>query len=89
MVYVCFYCIWYHRVDLCHQANDEEDDDDDEENNTQQALLENSKNKPGSSNVDGHRRCCGFPATHLGSRQKIVIVVNVEHLIIIIYLCEV
>ncbi|XP_022149697.1 tobamovirus multiplication protein 1 [Momordica charantia] len=62
-------------VDLCHQANDEEDDDDDEENSTQQALLENSKNKPGSSNVDGHRRCCGFPATHLGSRQKIVIVV--------------
>ncbi|KAA0054605.1 tobamovirus multiplication protein 1 isoform X1 [Cucumis melo var. makuwa] len=39
------------------------------------SLLENSKNKPGSSNVDGHRRCCGFPAIHLGSRQKIVIVV--------------
>ncbi|XP_038902574.1 tobamovirus multiplication protein 1 [Benincasa hispida] len=63
-------------VDLCHQANDEEDDDeDDEENNIRQALLENSKNKPGSSNVDGHRRCCGFPAMHLGSRQKIVIMV--------------
>ncbi|XP_022947179.1 uncharacterized protein LOC111451126 [Cucurbita moschata] len=62
-------------VDLGHQANDDDDEDEDEENNTRQALLENSKNKPGSSSVDGYRRCCGFPAIHLGSRQKLVIVV--------------
>ncbi|KAL5582570.1 hypothetical protein UlMin_015012 [Ulmus minor] len=61
-------------VDLCHQANDEEDDDDDDdENSIQQPLLENSKNKPGTSNTDAHRVCCSFQGLNVGSRQKMVI----------------
>ncbi|XP_031256558.1 tobamovirus multiplication protein 1 isoform X1 [Pistacia vera] len=60
-------------VDLCHQANDEEDDD--EESSTQQALLDNSKSKPGVSNIHDRWRCCPLKGIHVGSRQKIVIVV--------------
>ncbi|CAL8138203.1 unnamed protein product [Prunus armeniaca] len=60
-------------VDLCHQANDDEEDDEDD--SMQQALLENSKNKPNSSNKDGHRICCSFQSIHVGSHQKFVIAV--------------
>ncbi|GAV79264.1 DUF1084 domain-containing protein [Cephalotus follicularis] len=62
-------------VDLCHQENDEEDDD--EQNNAQEALLENLKSKQGLSKTDGHRKCCSFQGIHVGSRQKIVILVVV------------
>lgn len=62
-------------IDLCHQANGEEDDDG--ENSTQQPLLENSKSKPDSSNVDSRRKCCSLQAIHVGNRQKIVILVIV------------
>ncbi|XP_010241321.1 PREDICTED: tobamovirus multiplication protein 1 isoform X2 [Nelumbo nucifera] len=62
-------------VDLCHQANDE--DEEDEDNSCRDALLERSKNEPGPSNMDGHRKCCPFPSIHIGSRQKFVIVVIV------------
>ncbi|KAJ7960657.1 Tobamovirus multiplication protein 1-like [Quillaja saponaria] len=58
-------------VDLCHQANDEEDEDE----SFQQALLESSKNIPGSAHVDGHWKCCSLQ--HVGSRQKFVIMVVV------------
>ncbi|XP_044494421.1 tobamovirus multiplication protein 1 isoform X2 [Mangifera indica] len=69
-------------VDLCHQANDEEDDD--EESSTQRALLDNSKSKPGSSNIHDQWRCCPLQGIHVGSRQKIVIVVVILMFIIMI-----
>ncbi|BBG99768.1 hypothetical protein Prudu_009567 [Prunus dulcis] len=68
------------RVDLCHQANDDEEDDEDD--SMQQALLENSKNKPNSSNKDGHRICCSFQSIHVGSHQKFVIAVVVLVLVL-------
>ncbi|KAI7999874.1 Tobamovirus multiplication protein 1 [Camellia lanceoleosa] len=60
-------------VDLCHQTNDE--DDEDEECSPREALLERTSNKP-HSNADSHRRCCPFRIVHVGSRQKIVILVT-------------
>lgn len=63
-------------VDLCHQA-DEEDDDDDEWS-IREALLAMTLNKPSSSsNSESHRRCCPFRTVHIGSRQKIVLLVVV------------
>ncbi|XP_057470807.1 tobamovirus multiplication protein 1-like isoform X6 [Actinidia eriantha] len=59
-------------VDLCHQANDEEDDD--EERSPQETLLERASNKS-HSNADSHRRFCSFRSIHVGSRQKVVILV--------------
>ncbi|KAM7524966.1 hypothetical protein LguiA_014868 [Lonicera macranthoides] len=59
-------------VDLCHQANDE--DDEDEVCSPREALLE-KLNKP-RSHTDSHRKCCSFPVIHVGSRQKIVILVT-------------
>lgn len=65
---------WFYRVDLCHQA-DEEDDDDDEWS-IREALLAMTLNKPSSSsNSESHRRCCPFRTVHIGSRQKIVLLV--------------
>ncbi|XVE72360.1 hypothetical protein DITRI_Ditri11bG0033300 [Diplodiscus trichospermus] len=69
-------------VDLCHQANDEEDGD--EENSSQQALLESSKSKAGLSNTDSRRKCCSFQGIHVGSRQKIVIVVIMLNIVLMI-----
>ncbi|KAL1560423.1 tobamovirus multiplication protein 1-like isoform X1 [Salvia divinorum] len=59
-------------VDLCHHPNDEEEDDG---YNPQEALLE--KMNKTSSQTNGNRRCCSFRLAHIGSRQKIVIVVTV------------
>ncbi|PSS02945.1 Tobamovirus multiplication protein [Actinidia chinensis var. chinensis] len=59
-------------VDLCHQANDE--DEEDEECSPQEALLEKTSNKPHSI-ANSHRKCCSFRAIHVGSRQKVVILV--------------
>ncbi|XP_034698683.1 uncharacterized protein LOC117924209 [Vitis riparia] len=62
-------------VDLCHQPDDE--DDEDEESSSQEALLEKTLNLPSSSNKNSHRKCCSLRAIHIGSRQKIVILVIV------------
>ncbi|KAB1221362.1 Tobamovirus multiplication protein 1 [Morella rubra] len=62
-------------VDLCHQANEEEDEY--EESSYEEALLDKSLNKPGSSNTDGRRKCFPVRFGHLGSRQKIAILVTV------------
>ncbi|XP_019078243.1 tobamovirus multiplication protein 1 isoform X2 [Vitis vinifera] len=63
-------------VDLCHQPDDE--DDEDEESSSQEALLEKTLNLPSSSNKNSHRKCCSLRAIHIGSRQKIVILVYVD-----------
>ncbi|VFQ81570.1 unnamed protein product [Cuscuta campestris] len=60
-------------VDLCHQSNGEEDDDDDEGYSPQESLLD--KTKP-YLDVDSHTNCCSFHAIHVGSRQKVVILVT-------------
>ncbi|XP_059669099.1 tobamovirus multiplication protein 1 isoform X1 [Cornus florida] len=60
-------------VDLCHQTND---DDDEDEGSPREALLERTSSKP-RSNADSQRRCCSFRVIHVGSRQKVVIVVTV------------
>lgn len=60
-------------VDLCHQANDE--DDEDEESSPRENLLERASNKSRSS-AESHRRCCSFRAIHVGSRQRVVILVT-------------
>ncbi|KAG6405042.1 hypothetical protein SASPL_132623 [Salvia splendens] len=59
-------------VDLCHHPNDEEEDED---CNPHEALLE--KMNKTSPQTNGNRRCCTFRLPHIGSRQKIVIVVTV------------
>lgn len=63
----------FYRVDLCHQANDE--DDEYEESSSQEALLDKTLNKPSSSKTDGHRKCFPLRFFHIGSHQKIVILV--------------
>ncbi|XP_057470803.1 tobamovirus multiplication protein 1-like isoform X2 [Actinidia eriantha] len=68
-------------VDLCHQANDEEDDD--EERSPQETLLERASNKS-HSNADSHRRFCSFRSIHVGSRQKVVILVTAVIFVIMI-----
>jgi hypothetical protein len=65
--------IFFYRVDLCHQANDE--DDEEEESSSQEALLDKTSNKPSSSNTDGQRKCFPLRFLHIRSRQKIVILV--------------
>ncbi|XP_044460564.1 tobamovirus multiplication protein 1-like isoform X2 [Mangifera indica] len=63
-------------IDLCHQADDEEEDDDDEYGFLQ-ALLKRSLFQPSSSSADNQRICFPFQSIHVGSRQKIVILVTV------------
>lgn len=60
-------------VDLCHQANDE--DDEDEESSPQENLLLRASYKP-HSNAESHRTCCSFRTIHVGSRQRVVILVT-------------
>lgn len=62
-----------HRVDLCHQENDE--DEEDEDNSAHEALLEKMMSKADSLHVDNHRRCWPFSSIHIGTRQKFVILV--------------
>lgn len=69
-------------VDLCHQAND--DYDDDEESSSQEVLLDKTLNKPSSSKTDGHRKCFPLRFHHVGSRQKIVMLVIVLVFIVMI-----
>jgi hypothetical protein len=59
-------------VDLCHQAKDE--DDEDEACNSRESLLE--KMDKSHSHTDTRRRCCSFPVIHVGSRQKLVILIT-------------
>ena len=70
---LCFSNGFFYRVDLCHQAND--DYDDDEESSSQEVLLDKTLNKPSSSKTDGHRKCFPLRFHHVGSRQKIVMLV--------------
>ncbi|KAF3794761.1 Tobamovirus multiplication protein 1 [Nymphaea thermarum] len=60
-------------VDLCHQANDVEEDEDD---SVYQLLMEKSKTRAGVQHVENRRKCCPVLAMHIGSRQKIVILVT-------------
>ncbi|KAK9267929.1 hypothetical protein L1049_010366 [Liquidambar formosana] len=61
-------------VDLCHQADDEHDED--EECSSEEALLEKT-NKPTSLSTDNRSTCFPLRSIHVGSRQKIVILVAV------------
>lgn len=70
-------------IDLCHQPIDDEDEDEEEENSSQEALLEGRLDKP-YSNAQSWRKCCSFRAIHVGSRQKVVIVVTVAIFIFMI-----
>ncbi|XP_015876891.2 tobamovirus multiplication protein 1 isoform X2 [Ziziphus jujuba] len=63
-------------VDLCHQADDE--DEEYEESSFHESLLEKTFNEPSSSNTDNHRRCLPFRLVHVGSRQRIVVLVYVD-----------
>ncbi|KAK9047646.1 hypothetical protein V6N11_053485 [Hibiscus sabdariffa] len=65
----------FSRVDLCHQADDDEEEDD--EQSFEEALLQNSLNRPKSSIADNCRICYPFRLIHVGSHQKIVILVTV------------
>jgi hypothetical protein len=60
-----------YRVDLCHQTNDEDEDD---VRSHHEALLDKTKNKPGTRPADSRRKC--FSGIQLGSRQKFVILVS-------------
>ncbi|KAL5997510.1 hypothetical protein ACLOJK_008440 [Asimina triloba] len=56
-------------------ANDEEEEDED--NCYSEALLEKSMVKPGSLHADDHWKCCPLRGIHVGSRQRLVILVSV------------
>lgn len=71
---------WFFRVDLCHQNNNDEDEE--EGCSPREALLEKME-KPNSSR-DRCRRCCSFRLSHIGSRQKVVLLV--PHLFKILHL---
>ncbi|KAG9145648.1 hypothetical protein Leryth_018703 [Lithospermum erythrorhizon] len=58
-------------VDLCHQSNEE---DEDEEDSPREALLD-KVNKP-LLKGESQRKCCSFRTIHVGSRQKVVILVT-------------
>ncbi|KAJ4703822.1 tobamovirus multiplication protein 1-like [Melia azedarach] len=75
LLFAAFLLLLSFWVDLCHQPNDEEEED--EEHGFLETLLKRSLNKPGSSNADGHRICFLFQSIHVGSRQKVVILVAV------------
>lgn len=60
------------RVDLCHQADDEDEED---EGSFQEALLEKTFSKRNSLETDSHRNCFPLRFVHIGSRQRIVILV--------------
>ncbi|KAK6932235.1 THH1/TOM1/TOM3 domain [Dillenia turbinata] len=68
-------------VDVCHQAKDDEED---EECSSQEALLQKTWSKPSSSSTDGHLRCFPCRQIHLGSRQKIVVLVTIVVFVIMV-----
>ncbi|KAK6917212.1 THH1/TOM1/TOM3 domain [Dillenia turbinata] len=69
------------KVDLCHQAKDDEED---EECSSQEVLLQQTWSKPSSSSTDGHIGCCPCQPIHLGSRQKIVVLVTIVVFVIMV-----
>ncbi|KAJ0017068.1 hypothetical protein Pint_10021 [Pistacia integerrima] len=82
LLFAAFLLLLSFWIDLCHQADDEEEDDD--EYGFLEALLKRSLHKPGSSSADSHRICFPFQSIHVGSRQKIVILVTVLVFLIMI-----
>ncbi|KAI4298241.1 hypothetical protein L6164_031822 [Bauhinia variegata] len=61
-------------VDLCHQRDEE---DDDEGSFVEEAFLEKTLNESRLASIDSHRKCFPVRLFHVGSRQKIVILVTV------------
>lgn len=59
-------------MDLCHQADDEEDEGD---GSSREALLDKTTSKPPLTNTDDNQRCLPIPSLHVGSRQRLVILV--------------
>ncbi|KAB2637218.1 tobamovirus multiplication protein 1-like [Pyrus ussuriensis x Pyrus communis] len=68
-------------VDLCHQADDEDEED---EGNFREALVEKTFSKPNSLDRDSYRNCFPLRFVHIGSRQRIVILVTVLVFVIMI-----
>nr|XP_028966091.1 tobamovirus multiplication protein 1-like isoform X2 [Malus domestica] len=68
-------------VDLCHQADDEDEED---EGSFREALLEKTFSKPNSLDRDSYRNCFPLRFVHIGSRQRIVIMVTVLVFVIMI-----
>ncbi|XP_031279671.1 tobamovirus multiplication protein 1-like [Pistacia vera] len=83
LLFAAFLLLLSFWIDLCHQADEEEEEDDDEYGFLE-ALLKRSLHKPGSSSADSHRICFPFQSIHVGSRQKIVILVTVLVFLIMI-----
>lgn len=75
LVFATFLLLLSFWVDLCHQASDEEEDD--EEQSFLVTLLKKSFNRPTSSHPDSRRKCFPLRLFHVGSRQKIVILVTI------------
>ncbi|KAI5331943.1 PREDICTED: tobamovirus multiplication [Prunus dulcis] len=68
-------------VDLCHQADDEDEED---EGSFHEALLEKTFSKRNSLETDSHRNCFPLRFVHIGSRQRIVILVTVVVFVIMV-----
>ncbi|KAK1368904.1 Tobamovirus multiplication protein like [Heracleum sosnowskyi] len=85
-------------VDLCHQSNDDEDDDDEEEEEEEEEKEEEKEKEEAYSPSKGllpkmdlsnyldqrSRRYFSFRGIHVGSRQKLVIMVTVLIFILMI-----
>lgn len=61
------------RIDLCHQPYD--DSYEEEDFSIQEALLAMRLTNPSSTHGDSNRICLHFRCFHVGSRQKIVVLV--------------
>ncbi|XP_048490627.1 tobamovirus multiplication protein 1 isoform X2 [Beta vulgaris subsp. vulgaris] len=74
LFFAAFLLLLSYWVDLCHHADDEEDEGD---NNYREALLDKTTKEPQFTIMDNSQRCFPIPSLHVGSRQRVVILVTV------------
>ncbi|KAJ4827715.1 hypothetical protein Tsubulata_018037 [Turnera subulata] len=74
LLFAAFLLLLSFWVDLCHQADDE--DYEEEDFSFRESFLETRSTDPYSTHADNHRICLPLRSIHIGSRQKIVILVN-------------
>lgn len=81
LIFAAFLLLLSYWVDLCHQADDEEDEGD---CSSREALLDKTTIKPPLSNMDRNQKCLPIPSLHVGSRQRVVILITVVVLVLMV-----
>ncbi|KAK7260449.1 hypothetical protein RIF29_26502 [Crotalaria pallida] len=72
LFFAAFLLLLSYWVDLCHQSDD---DYDYEGSFCEEPLLEKTSNDSNLASIDNHRKCFPIRFSHVGNRQKIVILV--------------